>query len=136
MFSSLRIVLSIRTNRSRSLTMPIGRRNLNLTDTPKPPLRSFGFIVATGFSIIALWPWVLRGESVRSWALAIAVTMFTAGLLFPGILRPVFKIWMAIGEVLGWVNTRIILTLVYYLLIVPIGALLRLTNKDAMGRHF
>ena len=107
-----------------------------MTDSRQPPLRSFGFIVAAGFGVIALWPWVVRGQSVRPWALVIAVPMFTAGLLFPRILKPLFKVWMAVGELLGWVNTRIILTLVFYGLIVPIGSLLRLTKKDPMGRRF
>lgn len=107
-----------------------------MTDPGKTPLRSFGFLVAIGFGVIAIWPWLLRGQVVRLWALAIAVTLFTAGLLFPRTLKPVFKVWMTAGEILGWVNTRIILTLLFYGVIVPIGGLLRLAHKDPLERHF
>lgn len=102
----------------------------------KPQLRSFGLIVAGGFSVIAFWPTLFRGESPRMAALAIAIVMSATGLIYPPVLRPVFKVWMAIGEVLGWVNTRVILTVVYYGLIVPIGAVLRMTDKDPMRRSF
>jgi hypothetical protein len=99
-------------------------------------LRSFGFIVAAGFTIIGLWPLVFRGDGVRTWALGIAIFMFTTGLIYPPVLKPLFRVWMAVGEVLGWVNTRIILALVYYGMIVPIGMLLRLMKNDPMQRSF
>jgi polyferredoxin len=102
----------------------------------KSSLRSFGFIVAGGFAVIALWPMVFRGESPRSWALAISIVMSSTGLIYPPILKPVFKVWMAIGEVLGWINTRIILSVLFYGLIVPIGFFLRMTKKDPMQRAF
>ena len=62
--------------------------------------------------------------------------MAAAALVFPAILKPVFKVWMAIGEALGWLNTRIILTIVYYALLLPIGIALRYAGKDAMLRRF
>jgi hypothetical protein len=102
----------------------------------KSQLRSFGLIVAAGFSVIALWPTIFRGDGPRLWALTIVFVMALAGLIYPQILRPVFKVWMAVGEVLAWVNTRIILSLLYYGMIVPIGFILRLAGKDSMQRKF
>jgi hypothetical protein len=102
----------------------------------KPQLRSFGLIVASGFSVIALLPTLLRGDSPRAWALTIAAVLLAFGLLFPRGLRPVYKIWMVAGAVLGWVNTRIILGAVFYLLIVPMSVCLRLAKKDPMLRKF
>jgi hypothetical protein len=92
--------------------------------------------VAAGFTVIGLAPTLLRGDNPRLWAVAISLTMATAGLIFPAVLRPVFKVWMAIGAVLGWVNTRIILGLTFYGMIVPIGFILRLAKKDPMNRNF
>jgi hypothetical protein len=102
----------------------------------KSQLRSFGLIVGAGFSIIAVWPIIFRGESPRMWALWIATALAATALTFPLLLRPVFKVWMILGEALGWVNTRIILTLVYYGLIVPMGTMLRMMGKDPMARAF
>ena len=102
----------------------------------KNQLRSFGLIVATGFAVISVWPAVFRGQNMRLWALVIAVLMCTLGLVYPPILRPVYKAWMAVGEGLGWVNTRIVLGVLFYGLIVPIGIMLRVTHKDPMRRKF
>jgi hypothetical protein len=66
------------------------------------------------------------------WALVVAFLLAAAAVVVPVVLRPVFRVWMWIGELLGWVNTRIILLLVHYGVIVPIGALLRISGKDLM----
>jgi hypothetical protein len=102
----------------------------------KSQFRSFGLIVGMGFSIIAVWPTLFRGESPRTWILGIGLVLAATGLIAPAVLRPAFRVWMAIGGVLGWVNTRIILMIVYYGLIVPTGLVLRVLNKDPMGRRF
>ena len=106
------------------------------TKIGKSQLRSFAFIVAGGISVIGLWPAIYRGQSVRLWALEIAAVLVLAGLVVPQILRPVFKIWMGVGEILGWINTRIILSLLYYGVMLPIGIGLRLAHKDSMLRRF
>jgi hypothetical protein len=99
-------------------------------------LRSFGLIVATGFAVIALFPALVRGQSPRIWALALSLVLSGTALAFPPALKPFHRVWMTIGDALGWVNSRIILGLVYYVLIVPIGAIHRLTGNDAMRRKF
>jgi hypothetical protein len=102
----------------------------------KRELRSFGLIVGGGFAVVALAPAVFRGHSPRLWALVVAFLLAAAALVAPLVLRPIFRAWMWIGELLGWVNTRIILLLVYYVVIVPIGVLLRLTGKDLLHLKF
>jgi hypothetical protein len=109
---------------------------MNSNKVDKRKLRSFGWIVASGFAVIALFPALLRGQSPRTWALAISLVLSGTALVFPPALKPFHRVWMTIGEALGWVNTQIILSLVYYVLIVPIGAIHRLTGKDAMRRNF
>lgn len=49
-------------------------------------------------------------------------------------LLPVYRRWMAIGHVLGWINTRIILGIMFYLLFLPVGLAMRLLGKDPMAR--
>ncbi len=97
-------------------------------------LRSFGLIVAAGFAVVALWPKVFRGQPPRSWVLAVALALFTLAVVFPIVLKPFHRVWMAVGEALGWVNSRIILSVVYYVLILPIGAIRRLRGHDPMRR--
>ena len=80
--------------------------------------RSFGLIVGAGFAIIALWPTVFRGQQPRLWALVLSLTLLTMALVVPAALTPFRRVWMTIGEALGWLNSRIILSLVYYVFIV------------------
>jgi hypothetical protein len=105
-------------------------------EIPKRQLRSFGMIVASGFTVIALAPVILRGQGPRIWALTFAIGLAATALIFPPVLKPFFRVWMTIGEMLGWLNTRIILTVTYYSLLVPIGAILRLIGNDPMRRNF
>src|SRR5262249_54266315 len=90
-------------------------------------LRSFGLIVAGGFAFIALWP-VVRGHNPRTWILGFSLVLSATALVLPSALKPFYRVWMTVGEALGWVNSRIILTVIYYLVIVPIGALQRMTG--------
>jgi hypothetical protein len=104
--------------------------------TSKSELRSFGLVIAGGFAVMALAPLVFRHQHPRQWALVVALAAFILAWTAPGILLPVHRSWMAVGECLAWLNTRIILTIVYFILIVPIGAILRIAGKDPMLRKF
>jgi hypothetical protein len=98
-------------------------------------LRSFGLLVGGIFAVIGLWPLVLRGENLRLWALILGGTLVGLGLIWPALLGPVFRVWMFIGHILGWINTRIILSLVFFLMITPMGLLMRLFGRDPMNRR-
>jgi hypothetical protein len=99
-------------------------------------LRNFGLLVGGVFTIIGLWPMVLRGDEFRLWALIGGGTLMVTGALVPAILAPVHKVWMWVGHVLGWINTRILLGIVFYGLVTPIGIALRLMGKDTMRQTF
>jgi predicted membrane metal-binding protein len=98
-------------------------------------LRSFGFTVGGIFALIALWPLIVRGEDPRWWALVIAAGLLIPAVVFPRSLVWVHKGWMAIGHVLGWINTRIILGFVFYVIVTPTGIIRRWLGKDPMGRR-
>lgn len=99
-------------------------------------LRRFGLIVGGFFGVIGLWPALFRGEAPRLWALAPAGLLIVAGLILPKSLEPAYRVWMAVGDVLGWVNTRIILGVIFYGLFVPMGLLMRLFGKASMRHTF
>lgn len=106
----------------------------NSIDTKQ--LRSFGLLVGGVFAVIGLWPALLRGHEFRLWALILAGLLLLPGLVMPRRLRPIYQIWMAIGHVLGWINTRIILGVIFYGLFTPVGLAMRLWSKDPMRRTF
>ena len=99
-------------------------------------LRNFGLIVGGVFSVIGLWPMVWRGEPVRLWALIIGGLLIGMGSVVPTWLAPIHRGWMWIGHVLGWINTRIILGVIFYGLITPTGIVFRMLGKDTMRQTF
>jgi hypothetical protein len=99
-------------------------------------LRSFGLTVSAGFATIALWPAVFHGQNSRTELLGVSLLLSAVALVFPRGLKPFYGVWMTIGETLGWVNSRVILSVVYYVLIVPTGAVRRMMGKDPMRQKF
>jgi len=104
--------------------------------TTRKDLRSFGLLVGCVFCLIGLWPMVLRGEPMRLWALGLGGTLIVLGGIAPQLLAPAHMGWMRIGHILGWINTRILLGIVFYGLVTPIGLFFRLTGKDTVRQTF
>jgi hypothetical protein len=104
------------------MNRPIGNRQL----------RSFGLIVGTCFSAIGLVPLISGDRGIRTWAVSVGGALIITALLAPALLKPVHRWWMRLAEVLGWVNTRLILLAVYYVVIVPIAGLLRILGRDPL----
>lgn len=99
-------------------------------------LRSFGLLVGGAWGVIGLWPLVFRREPPRLWALGLMAALVGLGLVFPRALRHPYRGWMALGHALGYVNSRILLSLVFYLVVTPMGFVMRLFGKDPMRRRF
>jgi Saxitoxin biosynthesis operon protein SxtJ len=104
-------------------------------DITRKQLRSFGFTVGGIFALIGVWPLVIRSEDPRWWAVILAAALVLPAVVFPRSLVWVYRGWMALGHVLGWINTRIILGFIFYLVVTPIGIVRRWLGKDPMGRR-
>jgi hypothetical protein len=102
----------------------------------KKELRNFGLLVGGIFVVIGIWPLLWRGETIRWWAVGIGSILMPLGLLAPSLLAPIFHVWMKVGHVLGWINTRILLGILFYGLITPMGIMMRVFGWDAMRRGF
>lgn len=102
----------------------------------KKQLRHFGLLVGGLFAVVGLWPVVFRGEGPRLWALALTLVLAVPALAMPRSLAYVHRIWMAAGEVLGWINTRVLLCLIFYALVTPMGIIMRWLGRDPMRRGF
>lgn len=101
----------------------------------KKQLRSFGFTVGGVFALIGFWPIVIYGLAPRWWLVVVAAVLVLPALIYPKSLFWIHKGWMALGHILGWINTRIILGIVFYLIVTPIGFIRHLLGKDPMGRQ-
>ncbi len=104
-------------------------------ELPRRTLTSFALIVSAALLVIAALQW-RRGAP--QWVLvtlaAIAALLLLGAAVAPSLLRPVYRGWMRVGEVLAWVNTRIILTLVFFLVVTPIGQVMRLFGRSPIAR--
>lgn len=97
-------------------------------------LRSFGLIVGGIFALIGIWPIIWRGQPPRLWSLILGGLLIGLALISPRSLTQVYRLWMTVGEALGWLNTRIILGVIFYALFTPMGLCMRLRGKDPMRR--
>lgn len=104
-------------------------------DTQTKELRSFGLTVGGIFAFIGFWPAIYHGVDPRWWAVGAAMLLLVPAVIWPAGLFWVHKGWMAFGHALGWINTRIILGVVFYMVITPIGTLRSWLGKDPMGRQ-
>jgi len=98
-------------------------------------LRSFGLIVGGIFAVLGLWPSVFRQEDPRVWALALGALLIFPAIVVPQVLKWPYHLWMRIGLVLGWINSRIIMTIAFYAIFTPVGMIRRI-KTDPMNRKF
>src|SRR4029453_11653872 len=89
-------------------------------------LRSFGLMVGGIFALIGVWPVVWRGQPLRLWSLILGGILLVLALAWPMSLPQIYRLWMSVGEVLGGINTHIILGAIFYLLFTPLGIYMRL----------
>jgi hypothetical protein len=79
---------------------------------------------------------ILRNGAPRRWAIVISLVFGAAGILVPGALQRAYQMWMMFGAVLGGINSRVILTVFYYVLVTPISCLISLAKHDPLNRRF
>jgi hypothetical protein len=96
-------------------------------------LRKFGLTVGGAFAILGAISWWRGHETPPRVLWTIAVLLAVPGAVAPAILGPVHTAWMAFANVLGRINTRIILTVLYYLVMTPVGVIMRLF-RDPLDR--
>lgn len=103
---------------------------------PKAELRNFGLLLGALFAaIFGAVPW-LRYRSLEYWPWAAAAILWLAALAWPRILSWPHRWWTRVGEALGWFNTRVILTVIYFVAVTPLGFVMWVFGRDRMKRGF
>ena len=99
----------------------------------KKQLRQFGLLISFCFPILVGWiiP-SLGGHLFKSWTLLIGIPFFVLALMNPLLLFYPYKVWMAIGNILGWVNSRIVLGLVFIIVLQPIALIMKIFGYDPL----
>ena len=98
----------------------------------KRDLKNFAFIIGIILSLVSLFLFY-RGIDYFIYFASIGLTFLSLGLIAPGILKPFYKVWMTFAVIIGWVMTRLILSILFYSLITVIAILTRIIGKDFLN---
>ena len=97
--------------------------------------RSFGIVFFIVFLLIALYPLTYGGE-IRIWSLIISIIFLILGLLNSKILTPLNKLWFKFGILLGKIVSPLIMGIIFFLVVTPIGLIMRLFGKDLLNLKY
>ena len=109
----------------------------DIPEIDRKGLREFGFVMAAvvGGLFGLFLPWVFD-RPWPTWPWVIAVPFAFAGLVFPSGLKSVYRGWMRLGHAIGMITTPLILGILFYLVITPIGLARRVLGKDTLKKQF
>lgn len=97
-------------------------------------VRKFGLMFASICALAAAYT-AYRASWLWPWCAGASGFFLVSGLFFEPVLRPVYAGWMKFAHVLGWINTRLLLGLFFYLVLTPVALLLRVIGKDLLERR-
>lgn len=106
------------------------KKNISNTE-----LRKFGIFVGSAFIVLLgfLIPY-LNGHSFASFTLFIGIPLIFIGLIKPSLLSKVYKFWISLGHFLGWINSHLILGLVFIIILQPIAYFMRIFGYDPLRK--
>lgn len=98
-------------------------------------LKEFGLLMGgvIGGLFGCLIPYLKAGH-IAAIPLGIALSFVLLGFMQPGFLKPIYRLWMKLGHVLGWINSRILLSILFFGLITPMSLVLKLLGKRLLQK--
>ena len=97
--------------------------------------RSFGIVFFIVFLLIALYP-LLKGNDLRIWSLIISFIFLALGLINSKILTPLNRLWFKFGLLLGKFISPLIMGIIFFIVVTPIGIIMRLLKKDLLNLKY
>ena len=97
--------------------------------------KNFGIVFFVVFLIISLYP-ILNDGSLRLWSLIISIIFLILGLMNSKILLPLNRLWFKLGIILGKIISPIVMGIIFFFVVTPIGYLMRLFKKDVLNLKF
>ena len=101
----------------------------------KKILREFGLIIGFVFPMLVglILPYIY-GHSLKFWTFWIGIILLTISIVNPHLLKYPYILWMRLGSLLGWINSRIILGVVFFLILQPISLLMKILGYDPLRK--
>ena len=106
-----------------------------MTNIKIPSNRNFAFVFASVFLIIALWPILNNGE-IRIWSILISIIFISLGILKSKLLTPFNKMWFKFGIYLGKFISPLVMMIIFFLIVTPIGFIMKIIRKDILNLKF
>ena len=100
-----------------------------------PSNRNFGIVFFVIFLIISFYPLTSDGD-IRRWSLVISIILLILGLTNSKILTPLNRVWFKFGIFLGRMVSPIIMALIFFIVVTPIGLIMRLLRKDLLNLKY
>ena len=97
--------------------------------------RSFGLVFFTVFLIVGLWP-LKAGGSINFWLIIISLIFLCLGLTNSKFLSPLNKLWFKFGITLGAIIAPIVMCIIYFLVVTPIGLIMKIMGKDLLNLQY
>ena len=94
--------------------------------------RSFGIVFFVVFLLISIYP-LINDESIRIWSLIVSLIFLSLGIINSNILSPLNKLWFKFGILLGKIISPLIMGIIFFLVVTPIGIFMRLIGKDLLN---
>lgn len=110
---------------------------LNKLDNSKKKLRNFGVVV--GFVTLLLTFWLFNYKIFTIYNIffySLGFSLVTFGLFSPKKLSLLYKIWMGIAFALGWIVSRFLLTIIFFIILTPIAIIAKIFNKQFLMLKF
>jgi len=99
-------------------------------------IRKFGIVFSGIVLIIALVSLWRGRESLFIPLVAFSILLLLSSFVYPLLLYPLYFFMLKISGYMGWLNTRILLVVMYYIIFTPVALLFKLLGKDPLSRHF
>ncbi len=97
--------------------------------------RSFGILFCVVFALIAIWP-LMQNQPIRFWPIPFSFIFLVLGLINSKLLNPLNLAWVKFGELLGRVVAPVVMAIVYFIILTPIGLFMRIIGKDLLKTKF
>jgi len=100
-----------------------------------PSNKNFGIVFFIVFLIVSLYP-LVNSDNIRIWSLIISIIFLALGLLNSKILTPFNKLWFEFGILLGKIVSPLVMGIIFFLVVTPIGLTMRLFGKDVLNLKY
>ena len=97
--------------------------------------KSFGIVFFVFFLIVAIYP-LINNSDIRIWSLVISIFFLILGLINSKLLTPLNKLWFKFGILLGKIISPLVMGIIFFLVVTPIGILMKILKKDLLNLNY